>query len=146
MTDDHDLNIGDTVRDGFDPEAINVYLSAFNSNSVEALLEVVAEDITLLPPGLGTIRGKRRLGVWLQERFAVGPITWTKQSQQLITTGDMTYEWYRYTLTEESTRCAETITVSGDGMHIYHRGSDGVWRVSCDTWVEKEKALLHHRL
>lgn len=125
--------------------AHDLYLLAINSNNVDAFLGTVTDDIVLLPPNSPAIQGKKDVGAWVKAYFGAYQTSWDKTSKEFVVVGDLAYEWYEYT-SEDVPRpdgpAKDTPTVSdtGNGINIYRRGSDGVWRVARDAWSTAKKA------
>ena len=124
--------------------AHDLYLLAINSNNVDAFLGTVTDDIVFMPPNSPAIQGKKDVGAWVKDYFGAYQTSWDKTSKEFVVVGDLAYEWYAYK-SEDVPRpdgpAKDTPTVidEGNGINIYRKGADGVWRVARDAWSTAKK-------
>ena len=117
------------------------YVNAINSNDVDALLATVTDDVVYLPPNSPAIVGSRDVGEWVAEYFSEFHSKWVKTSVEFVVRDDLAYEWYAYHSTDSPRDGAgEVVTDTGNGLNIYRRGDDGVWRVWRDMWTTEAPA------
>ena len=115
--------------------AHEAYINAINSNNVDNLLATVTDDIVYLPPNSPPIVGKNNVGPWLTDYFEAFETKWVKTTVELVTQGDLAYEWYTYQATDTPRDGGDIATDSGNGINIYRRGADNTWRVWRDVWA-----------
>lgn len=125
--------------------AHDLYLLAINSNNVDAFLGTVTDDIVFLPPNSPAIQGKKDVGAWVKDYFGAYQTSWDKTSKEFVVVGDMAYEWYAYKSEDVprpdgSAKDTPTVNDEGNGINIYRKGPDGVWRVARDAWSTAKKA------
>lgn len=120
--------------------AHDAYVNAINSNDTAELLKTVTDDIVYLPPNSPAITGSRAVGEWVDEYFRAVSSKWVKTTVELVVTDDLAYEWYTFVATDTPRDGGETTTDTGNGINIYRRGDDGVWRVWRDMWTTESPA------
>lgn len=146
-------NTGTTAAPATDTAAVeaaahhahDLYLVAINSNNVDAFLGTVTDDIAFFPPNSPAIQGKKDVGAWVKDYFGAYQTSWEKTSKEFIVRGDLAYEWYEYKSVDVPrpdgpAKDTPTVEDTGNGINIYRRGDDGVWRVARDGWSTSKKA------
>lgn len=53
---------------------------------------------------------------------------------ELVVNGDWAFERYKYRVTDTSRKNGSVSKDEGKAMLIYHKGTDGRWRVARDGW------------
>lgn len=115
--------------------AHDAYLSAINSNDINAFLETVTNDIVFIAPNSLVMEGKAEVGPWVGGYFDAVQTSWEKESVEFVVAGDWAYEWYTYKSVDTPYGGDETYTDTGTGINIYRLGADGIWRVARDAWA-----------
>ena len=126
-------------------QAHDAYVAGINSNNLETFLATISDDAVFLPPNSEPIAGKAAVGEWVKGYLAAYETTWVKTSKEFVVRGDLAYEWYVYTSTDTPkvggpAAGTPVVTDTGNGINIYRRGADGVWRVARDAWTTTRKA------
>lgn len=124
-----------TGRDETARKAHDSYLAAINANDLDAVLAAVTDDIVLIAPNSPVMVGKSQVGRWVGGYFDSVETSWQKSSIELVVAGNWAFERYRYTARDTPRDGGETRVGTGNGINIYRRGSDGVWRVARDIWT-----------
>jgi len=119
-------------------QAHDAYVAGINSNSLATFLATISDDAVFLPPNSEAISGKAAVGAWVKDYLAAYETKWVKTSQEFVVRGDLAYEWYAYTSTDTPraggpAAGTPVVTDTGNGINIYRRGPDGVWRVARDA-------------
>ena len=106
---------------------------------VDAFLNTVTDNFVIMPPNDPGARGKEAVRDWFNAIFGVFSIA------ELVfptTEVNIDHDWamrhYTYDWTLEPVAGGDSIRDKGDGLYIYHRGSDGEWRISHDIWTSSE--------
>lgn len=115
-------------------QAHEAYVTAINSNDAAKVMETVTQDIVYLPPHEKALFGKDAVRSWVQAYFDAYATKWEKTSVEFIVSGDWAFEHYHYKSTDTPKAGGEAVTDEGKGINIYHKDSDGVWRVARDAW------------
>ena len=126
-------------------KAHDAYVAGINSNTLDTFLATITEDAVFMPPNSEPIVGKAAVGEWVKGYLAAYETKWEKTSKEFEVRGDLAYEWYVYTSTDTPkaggpAAGTPVVTDTGNGVNIYRRGADGVWRVSRDAWTTTRKA------
>ena len=125
-------------------KAHDAYVAGINSNNLETFLATISDDAVFLPPNSEPISGKAAVGEWVKGYLAAYETKWVKTSKEFVVRGDLAYEWYTYTSTDTPkaggpAAGTPVVTDTGNGINIYRRGTDGVWRVARDAWATARK-------
>jgi uncharacterized protein (TIGR02246 family) len=110
------------------------YVAAINANDPAKVLETVTQDIVYLPPHEKALFGKDAVAPWLKAYFDGYSTVWEKTSVEFVVSGDWAFEHYHYKSTDTPKAGGAPVTDEGKGINIYHKDSDGVWRVARDAW------------
>lgn len=126
-------------------KAHDAYVAGINSNNLETFLATITDDAVFLPPNSEPVSGKAAVGEWVKGYLAAYETKWEKTSKEFVVRGDLAYEWYAYASTDTPkaggpAAGSPVVTDTGNGVNIYRRGGDGVWRVWRDAWTTTRKA------
>lgn len=121
-------------------QAHTAYLAGINSNNLAQFLTTVTDDIVYIPPNSSPLNGKAVVGEWVKGYLEAYATVWEKQSLEFVVEGDLAYETYRYKSVDTARAAGPAagtpvVIDTGNGINIYRRGADGVWRVSRDAWA-----------
>ena len=111
------------------------YVEAINANSVDQIMAVVTDDIVYLAPNTPEVVGRAAVRGWLQAYFTAYKASWQKTSLEFVVVGDWAFERYGYKSVDTPTAGGNAVTDTGSGINIYHRDTDGIWRVARDAWA-----------
>lgn len=125
-------------------KAHDAYVAGLNANNVDAFLATITDDAVILPPDSEPISGRAAIGELMKGHLGAYDKKWERTTQEFEVRGDLAYEWYAYTSTDTpkaggSAAGTPVVTCGGNGISIYRRGADGVWRVSRDAWTIARK-------
>ena len=115
-------------------KAHEAYVIAINSNDPAKVMETVTQDIVYLPPHEKALFGKDAVRPWIEAYFGGYTTKWEKTSVEFIVSGDWAFEHYHYKSTDTPKGGGAPVSDEGKGINIYHKDSDGVWRVARDAW------------
>ena len=126
-------------------KAHDAYVAGINSNDLDTFLATITEDAVFLPPNSEPISGRAAVGDWVKGYLAAYETKWVKTSKEFVVRGDLAYERYAYTSTDTPkaggpAAGSPVATDTGNGINIYRRGPDGVWRVARDAWTTTRKS------
>jgi ketosteroid isomerase-like protein len=122
---------------GDDPaahQAHEAYVAAINSNNLDALLGVLTEDVVFLAPQESVMVGKAAVRPWLEGYLKAFKTHWDKPVQEFVVNGEWAFERYSYRSTDTPAGGGAVVEDTGWGLVIYHRDTDGKWRVARDAW------------
>ncbi|GEM_PF-269239 len=122
----HDANLQETLL----PD----YLERINSNDLDTVMAGFTDDVVFQAPHGPEVIGKSALRDWIGGYLAAFETQWVKTSQDLIVSGDYAIERYAYQSTDTAKADGAVHTDAGKGLIVYHKESDGVWRVARDAW------------
>lgn len=114
--------------------AHEAYVEAINSNNVERMLGVMTDDVVFLAPSSPVLVGKDAIRPWLEGYVEWCQTYWDKPVRELVVSGDWAFERYDWASTDTPRDGSPVVRDTGWGLLIYHRDSDGVWRVARDAW------------
>jgi hypothetical protein len=110
------------------------YLERINSNDLDTVMAGFTDDVVFQAPHGPEVAGKAALREWIGGYLAAFDTQWIKTSQDMIVSGDYAIERYAYQSTDTSKANGAVHTDEGKGLIVYHKESDGVWRVARDAW------------
>ena len=116
-------------------EAHKAYLAAINSNDLAQFLSTVTDDVIFMAPNSPAMQGKSEVGPWVRGYFEAVETSWQKTTLEFVVKGDWAYERYAYKVTDTPRAGGDAYSDTGNGVNIYRRGKDGVWRVARDIWA-----------
>jgi ketosteroid isomerase-like protein len=125
-----------TIRQNSVHEAHDLYVTAINSIRKDGIRfrQSVTEDVVFLPPGADPIQGIENVSAWVEDCLDFVCKRWIRQVREVMTTGDLAYEWYAYQFVDE-TNGPEFVAGSGNGVCVYLRDHHGRWLVARDIWA-----------
>lgn len=115
-------------------EAHENYVRAINSNNIDSLTSMFTDDVIFLTPESEPVIGKAAVREWAQGYYKAFHTKWDKPVQDLMMSGDNIIERYSYTSTDTPMRGGKDVVGTGWGLVVYHRGTDGKWRVARDAF------------
>ncbi len=119
-------------------DAHDAYLEAINSNDHDQVLETVTDDIVFLVPNAPAIQGKDAASPWVAGYFEAFETRWQKTSLEFVVADDWAFERYAYRVVNTPRAGGPAFIDTGNGINIYRREDDGVWRVARDTWASDQ--------
>ena len=114
--------------------AHDAYVTAINSNDLDTLLGMLTEDVVFLAPQEPVMVGKAAVRPWIEGYFKAFKTHWDKPVHEFVVNGEWAFERYSYKSTDTSTGSGVIAEDTGWGLVIYHRDTDGKWRVARDAW------------
>lgn len=115
-------------------KAHDAYVTAINSNNIDAILDMLTEDVVFMPPNEPSLVGKAAVRPWGEGYLKAFTIHWDKTSLEFVVAGDWAYERYAYKSSDTPRDGSAPVTDTGKGINIYRRGADGKWRIARDAW------------
>ncbi len=116
------------------------YVSAINANQLDGWLASLSDDVVYFVPNRPAVIGKPLVGEWVGRYLQEVTTRWTKAVTEFTVSGDWAFGRYTYTASDSiiirdpETEGGGTANDSGWGLVVYHRDTDGVWRVARDAW------------
>ncbi len=120
--------------------AHGAYVAAINSNNSDTLLANLTDDIVYQAPGVPEVVGKPAVREWVQGYFDAYQTKWEKTALGFTVSGDWAFERYTYKATDTDRKTGVVTTDIGKGINIFHRETDGKWRVAVDGWSSDKPA------
>jgi ketosteroid isomerase-like protein len=124
----------------------SAYIDGINSNKAGVWLESLATDVVYLVPNRRPVVGKQAVGTWIEAYLDESHTHWTKTLNELVVNGEWAFGRYDYTVTDNvvihdpEVEGGGTANDTGWGFIVYHRDSDGKWRVARDGWGSEKPA------
>jgi ketosteroid isomerase-like protein len=115
-------------------QAHEAYVTAINSNNLDTLLGVLTEDVVFLAPQEPVMVGKAAVRPWLEGYLRSFKTHWDKPVQEFVVNGEWAFERYSYKSSDTPAGGGAVVEDTGWGLVIYHRDTDGKWRVARDAW------------
>ena len=110
------------------------YLRVINSNNIDELTSMFTDDVVFLAAGAKPIVGKAAVRAWADDYFKAFKTSWDKSVKEFVISGDYAFERYDYTSNDTPVGGGKPVVDTGWGFVVYHRESDGVWRVARDAF------------
>ena len=108
--------------------------SALNDADPSLVAEIYAAEVEYVPPGEPAVKGVNAARDWMMamlEQFD-GHLEYTSAEVQIV--GDWAFEQYTATATLTPKDGGDALVEHARGIHIYHRGEDGAWKITHDVW------------
>jgi uncharacterized protein (TIGR02246 family) len=121
-----------------DVEAINkvreMEAASINDANPDHVSDIYAKDVDYTPPGEAALKGTDAVRQWLVAMLEQvdGELEYTESDVRVV--GDWAFEQYAAVVTMTPKAGGESMTENLRGMHIYHRGEDGSWKITHDIW------------
>jgi len=115
-------------------QAHEAYVTAINSNDLNQMLDVLADDVVFLSAHEAPMVGKAAVRPWLEAYLKAYKTHWDKPVQEFVVNGDWAFERYSYTSNDTPLGGGDVVTDTGWGLVLYHHDADGKWRVARDAW------------
>jgi ketosteroid isomerase-like protein len=129
-----------TEHDQAAHQAHENYVRGINSNNIDQLTSVFADDVVFLSAGARPIVGKTAVRDWADGYFKSFTTKWDKSVKDFVISGDYAFERYDYTSTDTPVGGGKPVVDTGWGLVVYHREQDGVWRVARDAFSSDHAA------
>lgn len=108
---------------------------ALRTDDADALFEFVADDVLLMPPGEGVVRGKTAMWQWYAgflSRYRT--LTFSQSDRELLTSNGLvvelgSFEWALAVVSDGS-----TVVDRGNYMQVWRSYPDGQWRFEREIW------------
>lgn len=110
------------------------YVRVINSNNLDSLMSMMTDDVIFLAAGSKPVIGKPAVREWADGYIKAFHTHWDKPVQEFTVSGDWAIERYDYTSTDTPVGGGKDVVDTGWGLVVYHRDSDGVWRVARDAF------------
>ncbi|MES2304566.1 MAG: DUF4440 domain-containing protein [Gemmatimonadota bacterium] len=112
----------------------DAYINAINSNNIDSLGAMLAEDVVFMTGNLPPVVGKAAAMAWVGGYLKAYKTHWDKPSQEFKVAGDWAIERYNYKSVDTPIAGGTPMEDTGWGLILYHHDADGKWRVSRDAW------------
>jgi ketosteroid isomerase-like protein len=110
------------------------YVRVINSNSIDELASMFTDDVVFLAAGAKPIVGKAAVRAWADDYYKTYKTHWDKPVREFVISGDYPFERYDYISTDTPVAGGKPVVDTGWGFVVYHRESDGIWRVARDAF------------
>ena len=122
-----------------DEEAIRAVsdaeFEAVKEGDIDTLLAVVGDDVVIMPPNEAAIYGKAAFGSWSERFYSQFTIEQFDHSQEeIVVVGDWAFERWTVSMTVSPSGEEDAVSDEVKGIHIFHKQSDGSWRIVRDIW------------
>ncbi len=99
------------------------YAELFNQKQADKLADLYTEDAVLITTGTETIQGRKNIHDYLQQGFAQGAGNLNIQSEGMQSSGDLAYDWGKFT---------DSTTSNGHYLVVLKRAG-GKWRLAAES-------------
>ena len=103
------------------------------AGDVDAVLNLMTEDVVFLVPGRPPMRGRREFEQGLRSLLAQHRIESRGEIQEVAVSGDLAYCWSQLNVRVIPRSGGEGNVRSGNAMSILRRQTDGAWKVVRDA-------------
>ena len=114
-------------------DVVATWLAATRAGDVEAVLDLMTEDVVFLVPGAAPMVGKQAFGASLRAVLAAHVIDSSSRVDEVTVAGDMAYCRTQLTVTVTSRHGNTPMVRSGPTLSIFRRGMDDRWRLARDA-------------
>jgi ketosteroid isomerase-like protein len=115
-------------------QALQAYVAAINSNTLQTLLGMLTQDVVFMAPNDKPYVGKRAVRPWIAHYLKAYHTHWDKPVQKFVVSGAWAFERYSYTSTDTPVAGGAPMVDTGWGLAVYHHDADGKWRVARHAW------------
>ena len=124
----------EALRAGVDSAATRL-LAALRTDSPDSLLALMAEDVTIMPPGEPVLKGKAAVRAWYEQfvkqmRTSSLDIT----DREVLTGGDYATEVAGFEWTLVPVAGGQKIVDRGSYIQVWKRQPDGRWVFTREVW------------
>jgi ketosteroid isomerase-like protein len=132
--------VNSAANDAAARAAKTAFLAGINSNDLAQFMTNVTDDVVFLAPNSPAIVGADALEEWVAGYLEAYQTRWEKDTDEFVVRGDLAYERYSYRSVDTPraggpAAGTPVVTDAGNGLVIYRRGADGVWKVARDSWA-----------
>ena len=106
---------------------------ATGAADVDAVLELMSEDVVFLVAGKPPMQGKAAFGEGLRSLLATHNIVSSGQIQELVVSGDLAYSWTKLDVRIEEKGGGASTSRQGSALSILRKQSDGRWLLVRDA-------------
>lgn len=128
------------ANDAAAKQAKVAYLAGINSNNLGQFLSTLTEDVVYVAPNTPVLIGKAAVGEWVRGYLDAYVTRWEKKTEEFVVRGDLAYERYSYKSVDTPraggpAAGTPVVTDTGNGLNVYRKGIDGVWKLARDSWA-----------
>jgi uncharacterized protein (TIGR02246 family) len=105
-----------------------------NSSDPEVVASIYAKDVEYIPPGEPALKGTDAVQQWVAAMVDQFEVDLEYTSAKVKVVGDWAFEQYAGTVTLTPKAGGDSVTENVRGIHVYHRGEDGAWKITHDIW------------
>ena len=108
--------------------------TALNDANIDALSQMVTDDLVAMPPNEPTITGLEANQAWWRQFFDVDSSHTSFFPGELQVAGDWAFDRFTWTGDMTPTGGGETVHEEGKSIWIWQRQSDGTWKLALEIW------------
>jgi uncharacterized protein (TIGR02246 family) len=112
---------------------IALWHSTTAAGDVDAVLDLMTEDVVFLAAGQPPMRGREAFATGLRGLLTQRRIESTFQIQEIIVSGDLAYAWTQLSVRIITRESGEAMVREGNALSILRKEADGKWRVMRDA-------------
>ena len=105
-----------------------------NSSDAGVVESIYAKDVEYIPPGEPALKGTDAVQQWVTAMVDQFEVDLVYTSADVKVVGDWAFEQYAGTATLKPKAGGDAMVENVRGIHIYHRGEDGSWKITHDIW------------
>ena len=109
------------------------WVDAARREDAAALVDLYEEDAVFLPPGRPEIVGREAIRSLFEAQFERFDAEYDFAIREIVVSGDWAFRRGAYTVRARLDDGADR-TIRDKFIDVWHRGSDGRWRIARDIW------------
>lgn len=108
--------------------------ASVNDASSANVAKIYAADVEYLPPGEPALKGVDAIAEWHSSLIGQMDVDLKYTASEVKVLGDWAIEQYAGTVVLTPKAGGDAISENVRGIHVYHRGADGSWKITHDIW------------
>jgi uncharacterized protein (TIGR02246 family) len=109
-------------------------LNSINASDLTGVLAVWSDDGVMMPPHHSSVHGRTALEQYFRDLFSRTRFEFVFNSSRIEVSGDLAFERIEYTASAWPVEGGPVVRDVGKGLHVYHRQTDGTWKLAQDIW------------
>ena len=103
------------------------------AGEVDAILDLMADDVVFLIAGRPPMAGRAKFEAGLRELLKTNRLDSSGDAKEIVVSGDLAYSLTRLTVRMRPLAGGEAIARTGFTLSIYRKYPDGKWRLTRDA-------------
>lgn len=108
--------------------------ASVNEASAENVSMIYTADVEYIPPGEPALQGTDAVREWMLALVEQFDADLEYTAADVKVSGDWAFEQYAGNVTLTPKAGGDPVVEQVRGIHVYHRGEDGSWKITHDIW------------